>query len=617
MPRPCATEHVLQPGRCRFCYWCVSDTVEGKAFRVQWGEPEPSGFPSAVKQALTYSIALARHLAGGSAEVTPEIARRRLEVCEACYAYRPAERRCGECGCYVEIKSNWETSFCPLGKWKYVEVNDNTLIDSILDPLNPELVLEEKPNWANDWFVRDAHVKALGVLLQQPLSCERKLFGRGIVYVGGGKYWPMIVLGIRKARKYTDIPIQVWLHGQYESFNAEDLDGLGEVTIHDVLSVQPRPRRSGGWENKTTALLHCGFERALFLDGDAYLCSSPHAIFELLLEERFVCWNDLPWNAQTVHWEWTGVVNENRVGPIQGGQLGINVERFWPELVISHWINQHSDYFYAHQYGDQDSWRIALAATKGRYRTLGPAEWHHPAFVCRFGETTIVHRCQGKFWDDGRGQFNPGLPDELDTRRKHEELFIVKGSAKEVFTQVYRQAIWGPDASSGGGSLYAEFSRYLNTVDVMRRLAKWETAVDLGCGDGKVSEHLPFPRLIGIDCYEPHITRLKRERPDVQWLIMDIDTEREGIPMADVCLMRDVLHHWPTDLVVDWVQWARKCGRWKHVVFSQDVHQQADGEDCRLGGYRALNPGMKPLQGLGLHLVAEYLHKAIFLLECV
>lgn len=615
MPRPCNSRHDLSPGLCRYCYWCVSETTEGAAYRHQWGEPEPSTFPPLFRQAINYAMAKARHVAGGSEEVTERTSQRRLEVCQQCSSYRPEEKRCVECGCFVEIKSNWATSFCPLGKWAGLDELDETLHGTVIDPLGKLAAGDAKANWAQDWATREQHVQALNELIAAKKECPAGYAGEAIIYVGGGKYWPMIRLGIHKARKYTDLPIQVWHNSEHEPIPIEDLAGLGDVTIHDVLAVKPRPRRVGGWENKTTAILHSKVQKAIFLDADAYLVSPPNAISRLLSTERFVFWQDLPWNAQTVDWEWNGQINGTIVPSVQGGQLGINVVSFYPELVIAHFINQHSDYFYRHQYGDQDSWRIALTGTRGNYRNLGPAEWRWPAFVCRHAESIIVHRCQGKFWTGGNASFNAGLPDEQHTRRVHEDLFMPKGTASEVFASIYKAGVWGPAETSGGGSEHKEYAPYVKVVSVLRKLGGWDSAVDLGCGDGRVTEDLPFRKITGIDCYLPHLNRLKKERSDIQWIALDLDTEREGIPNADVALMRDVLHHWPNALVKDWIAWARKSKKWRHVVFSQDCHQQAEDEDCILGGYRALHPDLHPLAGLGLQEVCQYLHKAILLLD--
>ena len=87
------------------------------------------------------------------------------------------------------------------------------------------------------------------------------------------------------------------------------------------------------------------------------------------------------------------------------------------------------------------------------------------------------------------------------------------------------------------------------------------------------------------------------------------------LPAGDVALVKDVLHHWPSALVRDWLEWARQCGKWKWLVLTQDRKQDRDGADCPLGGYRALDPVLRPLREIpGLRRIGEYLHKAVLIL---
>jgi hypothetical protein len=41
----------------------------------------------------------------------------RLEICQACPAYRPTTNTCKKCGCFMKLKTLIEKSSCPIGKW--------------------------------------------------------------------------------------------------------------------------------------------------------------------------------------------------------------------------------------------------------------------------------------------------------------------------------------------------------------------------------------------------------------------------------------------------------------------------------------------------------------------
>jgi hypothetical protein len=196
----------------------------------------------------------------------------------------------------------------------------------------------------------------------------------------------------------------------------------------------------------------------------------------------------------------------------------------------------------------------------------------------------------------------------------HWESLISSRSAPEVFERVYASGLWGPGHTSGHGSTPQQAGPYLDIVNGLVKVSGWRRVIDLGCGDGFVASRLEAAVVIGVDCYPAHIIRLCEEAPEKEWLHLDIDRERQALPPGEVALLKDVLHHWPNRLVQDWLTWARGCGKWRWLVCTQDREQQADGQDCPLGGYRGLDPKMLPLRDLGLLPLCGFLNKSVLLL---
>lgn len=460
--------------------------------------------------------------------------------------------------------------------------------------------------WAQRPDVRARHVRELAAVAAASHPVP-PLSGEGVVTCGGGRYWPMIALQVRMLRDVSALPVQIWHRGAAEPVVPADLAGVPDVSYRDTSAVVPTPRILGGWESKTIALRHCGWRRVLFLDADAYCVADPAPLLALAGAHRFVYWHE---GTETVRWEWYGLTPR---GPtVQGGQLALDCADFWQELTIADWINQHSDYFYVHQYGDQDSWRVALAATGGRSLSLGPAPWRHPAFVCGLTAPLVVHRCQGKIWsyaDVVRAARS--LPGE---DRVWQHVARREGvDAAAVFGRVYASGLWGHGDASGGGSTPREAAPYLTIVNALLRREGRQSVVDLGCGDGLIATRLDCPRVTGVDVYGPHLERLRRDHPGRKWLALDLDAERAKLPAADVWLMKDVLMHWPDALVRDWLTWARASRRCKLLLVTNDrVQVQGDPD---LGGYRGLDPARPPLAEFGGAVVAEYLHKAVLALR--
>ncbi|HWG45494.1 MAG TPA: hypothetical protein VN688_22210 [Gemmataceae bacterium] len=498
------------------------------------------------------------------------------------------------------------------------------IVPGLPDPIPQAELHPLPPSWPRLPEVMRKHGVALARLARAEIPPPGPRQGAGVLLIGGGRFWPGIVVAVKMLRDTgSRLPVQIWHRGSEEPVRLQDLDGVDNIQIHDLTTLTPRPRVLRGWEAKTVALLACGWERIFFLDADAYCLADPAPLLECLTVERpFLFWEDMPsaWNA--VNWSAWGLGNST-VPPIQGGQFVLHVGHFWRELVLAHWINQHSDFSYSHQFGDQDAWRVALTVTGGASHRLGPARWDGVAFVCEAnGRPLVVHRCQAKMFypEDtlpGDGASNrrlPRLPGE--TRAwAHWENLLASRRAADVFGRVYSSGVWGPGETSGAGSSPQQAQPYLDLVNGLLKVSGWRRVIDLGCGDGYVATRLQAPEVVGVDCHAPHIHRLGRESPQGEWLHLDLDRDRDKLPAGDVAFLKDVLHHWPNRLIHDWLTWARHCGKWRWLICTQDRHQDADNRDCPLGGYRALDLSMEPLRSLDLVPLCHYLHKSVLLLE--
>lgn len=173
------------------------------------------------------------------------------------------------------------------------------------------------------------------------------------------------------------------------------------------------------------------------------------------------------------------------------------------------------------------------------------------------------------------------------------------GDPSVIFKEIYETGWFekGKPGSSGKGSSAEERKPYVDYV--VRRFAEWQpaTVVDLGCGDGRViadiASQYDGAKYTGIDVYTPHLEMLGEKLGHHQWKSLDL-TDVAKIPKADVWLCKDVLHHWPNNMVRRFTTNVTKAKRCKWLILCHDRNQRFPRENCPLGGYRALNPEWNP-----------------------
>lgn len=73
--------------------------------------------PSTFQMAKNFIGSAADHIANGMKNVTSEQQAERLAICDECPHAVENKSRCGKCGCFLQTKTKWATSSCPIGKW--------------------------------------------------------------------------------------------------------------------------------------------------------------------------------------------------------------------------------------------------------------------------------------------------------------------------------------------------------------------------------------------------------------------------------------------------------------------------------------------------------------------
>lgn len=54
---------------------------------------------------------------GKGVMVIEEIYNQRMDMCQKCEFFIKDSKRCSQCGCFMEAKSRFKNTYCPVGKW--------------------------------------------------------------------------------------------------------------------------------------------------------------------------------------------------------------------------------------------------------------------------------------------------------------------------------------------------------------------------------------------------------------------------------------------------------------------------------------------------------------------
>lgn len=150
-----------------------------------------------------------------------------------------------------------------------------------------------------------------------------------------------------------------------------------------------------------------------------------------------------------------------------------------------------------------------------------------------------------------------------------------KMSCSEVFSEIYREHLWGGSEElwSGSGSHDANVvTPYVEMVNEFIKSKKCASLVDLGCGDANVGLQYDVDSYIGVDVVDFLIDRNNentKEREGVSFKCCNIISDE--LPNADLCVIRQVLQHLSNS---DIQKILNNVKKYKYVLVSEDVTKQ-------------------------------------------
>lgn len=148
-----------------------------------------------------------------------------------------------------------------------------------------------------------------------------------------------------------------------------------------------------------------------------------------------------------------------------------------------------------------------------------------------------------------------------------------------AFTDIYEERVWGDNndikyaGSSGiGSSLEYNQSRWIPFLKNFILKNGVKSVVDLGCGDFQcgpvIYNSLPIEKYTGYDAYGKVVTANSERNLSSKFSFFhcDISNEVENIEPADLCILKDVLQHWPDEEIVLFMDQLVACKKYKLIL---------------------------------------------------
>lgn len=198
---------------------------------------------------------------------------------------------------------------------------------------------------------------------------------------------------------------------------------------------------------------------------------------------------------------------------------------------------------------------------------------------------------------------------------------------EEAFTNIYENKIWGNNlnlhysGSSGGGSdVEYNINSYVPFLKKVITDNNIKTVVDLGCGDFKCGKLIYDDLDIiynGYDTYKKIVDYNTSQYPQPKYSFTHLDfcNNKESIVEGDLCILKDVIQHWPLDNIYTFLDYLVESKKFKYILICNCCNQNRDNTDIQTGDCRGLSCQYFPLKKYNAMKLFNYNTKEVSIIK--
>lgn len=192
-----------------------------------------------------------------------------------------------------------------------------------------------------------------------------------------------------------------------------------------------------------------------------------------------------------------------------------------------------------------------------------------------------------------------------------------------AFIDIYRNNVWGVDnnehykGTSGSGSKMEYNFEYIDNLKNFISEYKVNSVADLGCGDflcGNAIYDSLNVKYTGYDIY-PDVVRYNNRVYDYKFVELDFYADMEKIASADVCILKDVLQHWPLQNINSFLKYIVNSKKFKYVYICNDCIGAINNSDIEVGKCRSLSMFCEPLKNFNPEFLFRYKTKEVCVIK--
>jgi SAM-dependent methyltransferase len=189
--------------------------------------------------------------------------------------------------------------------------------------------------------------------------------------------------------------------------------------------------------------------------------------------------------------------------------------------------------------------------------------------------------------------------------------------ASPVFDAIYSHGLWGNSVipglrgGSGEGSDPTHARPYMEFLQKFLKERNIQSVVDLGSGDWQFSRQLDWTgiKYLGIDCVQSVVSAVSTEfakPPNITFTCLDFCNNPEFIPSADLCILKDVIQHWPNAQITAFLSRIIQKKLFKYILITNCFGQTSVDRPIEMGGFLPLSPFLLPMVQFSPQPVLQY-----------